>query len=77
MVQPAASAPRPATTADTVADTRRSPGPPAASGDLESVERAMIEQALQKSRYNKAKAARTLGLTPQQLYVRLRRYGLE
>jgi transcriptional regulator with GAF, ATPase, and Fis domain len=55
----------------------RAPGPPAASGDLEVAERAMIERALQQSRFNKSKAAKTLGLTRQQLYVRLRRYGLE
>jgi DNA-binding NtrC family response regulator len=36
----------------------------------------MIEQALQQSRFNKSKAAKSLGLTRQQLYVRLRRYGL-
>ena len=38
--------------------------------------RAMIEQALQKSRFNKSKTAKTLGLTRQQLYVRMRKYGL-
>jgi transcriptional regulator with GAF, ATPase, and Fis domain len=60
-----------------VADRRRAPGPPAAAGDLEIVERATIEKALEQSRFNKSKAARTLGLTRQQLYVRLRRYGIE
>jgi DNA-binding NtrC family response regulator len=49
---------------------------PAPPGDLSSMERAMIEQALQHARFNKSKA-RTLGLTRQQLYVRLRRYGLD
>ena len=47
------------------------------SENLPSVERAMIEQALQNARFNKSKAARTLGLTRQQLYVRMRRHGLE
>jgi DNA-binding NtrC family response regulator len=56
---------------------RRSPGPPASSGDLESSERAIIAQALERSRFNKSKAAKALGLTRHQLYVRLRRYGLE
>jgi transcriptional regulator with GAF, ATPase, and Fis domain len=56
---------------------KRSSSPPAAAGDLEIVERTMIEQALRQSRFNKSKAARALGLTRQQLYVRLRRYGLE
>ncbi len=37
----------------------------------------MIAQALERSRFNKSKAAKALGLTRQQLYVRLRRYGLE
>jgi DNA-binding NtrC family response regulator len=41
------------------------------------MERAMIEQALQNARFNKSKAARALGLTRQQLYVRMRRYSLE
>jgi DNA-binding NtrC family response regulator len=60
-----------------VDSVKRSSSPPAAAGDLEMVERTMIEQALQQSRFNKSKAARALGLTRQQLYVRLRRYGLE
>src|SRR5262249_55755063 len=66
-----------AATLERVGDRRRSPGPPAAAGDLEIVERATIEKALEQSRFNKSKAARTLGLTRQQLYVRLRRYGIE
>ena len=45
--------------------------------DLQSAERAMVEKALKDARYNKAKAARALGLTRTQLYVRLRRHGLE
>jgi transcriptional regulator with GAF, ATPase, and Fis domain len=54
-------------------------GPPAptSAGDLQSLERGMIEQALQTARFNKSKAAKALGLTRQQLYVRMRRYGLE
>jgi transcriptional regulator with PAS, ATPase and Fis domain len=51
------------------------PAPPA--GDLSSMERAMIEQALQNARFNKSKAAKELGLTRAQLYVRMRRHGLE
>jgi DNA-binding NtrC family response regulator len=66
-----------ATPGASAAGNRRSPGPPAAAGDLETAERAMIAQALERSRFNKSKAARDLGLTRQQLYVRLRRYGLE
>jgi two-component system response regulator AtoC len=47
------------------------------AADISRMERAMIEQALQDARYNKSKAAKALGLTRQQLYVRLRRFGLE
>jgi len=44
--------------------------------DLKTVERAMIEKALADARFNKSEAARTLGLTRAQLYVRLRKHGL-
>jgi transcriptional regulator with GAF, ATPase, and Fis domain len=49
--------------------------PPA--GDLHSVERAMIEQALNDARFNKSKAAKALGLTRHQLYIRMRRHGFD
>jgi transcriptional regulator with GAF, ATPase, and Fis domain len=45
--------------------------------DLHDLERRTIEQVLRQTRWNKAKAARQLGLTRSQLYFRLRRYGLE
>ena len=48
--------------------------PPA--GDLASMERAVITRALYAARFNKSKAAKTVGLTRHQLYVRLRKYGL-
>jgi len=50
----------------------------AAPADLHLMrtERAMVEKALKDARYNKSKAARALGLTRTQLYVRLRRHGL-
>jgi transcriptional regulator with GAF, ATPase, and Fis domain len=51
--------------------------PPPAPGDIQSVERAMIEQALASSRFNKSKAAVALGLTRHQLYLRMKKYGLE
>jgi transcriptional regulator with GAF, ATPase, and Fis domain len=35
-----------------------------------------VEKALKDARYNKSGAARALGLTRKQLYVRLRRFGL-
>ena len=36
----------------------------------------MVQKALIAARYNKSDAARALGLTRKQLYVRLRRFGL-
>jgi transcriptional regulator with PAS, ATPase and Fis domain len=50
---------------------------PISSSDVGTVERAMIERAMQQTGWNKSKAARHLGLTRTQLYSRLRRYGLE
>jgi transcriptional regulator with GAF, ATPase, and Fis domain len=47
------------------------------AGDLQSMERSMIEQALQNARFNKSKAAKALGLTRHQLYIRMRKYGFE
>ncbi|MQA30748.1 MAG: GAF domain-containing protein [Luteitalea sp.] len=51
------------------------PNPPPRS-DLKSVERAMVVKALHDAHANKSRAAKLLGLTRAQLYVRLRRYGL-
>ena len=45
--------------------------------DLRVSERRTIEQVLRETGWNKAKAARQLGLTRTQLYVRLRKYDLE
>src|SRR5262249_1551962 len=52
---------------------------PAAPGttDLMTAERAMVQKAMKDARYNKTRAARSLGLTRTQLYVRLRRHGLD
>jgi len=59
----------------------QSPGPDGAASptasDLPSTERAMIEKALIEARFNKSQAAKTLGLSRAQLYVRLKRHGLE
>jgi len=49
----------------------------APAADLSSMEKTMIERALRDARFNKSKAARQLGLSRTQLYVRLRRYGLQ
>ena len=53
------------------------PGAPTGAGSLSSMERALVEQALQNARFNKSQAAKMLGLTRAQLYVRMRRHGLE
>jgi Nif-specific regulatory protein len=45
--------------------------------DLKSVERALIAKALNDAHANKSEAARALGLTRAQLYVRLRKHGLD
>jgi transcriptional regulator with PAS, ATPase and Fis domain len=42
--------------------------------NVKTMERQMIEQVLRESGGNKSKAARKLGLTRKQLYVRLRQY---
>jgi DNA-binding NtrC family response regulator len=51
--------------------------PPASPHHLGSMERQTIENVLRQTDWNKSKTARQLGLTRTQLYVRLRRYGLE
>jgi two-component system NtrC family response regulator len=48
-----------------------------ATTDLNAVERSTIEQVLRECRGNKSKAAKRLGLSRTQLYVRLRKYQLE
>ena len=45
--------------------------------DVSVVERAMIAKVLQECRGNKTKAARRLGLSRTQIYMRIRKYGLE
>ena len=46
-------------------------------GDLNAMERTMIERALLNAKFNKSKAAKALGLTRHQLYIRMRKYGFE
>jgi two-component system response regulator FlrC len=58
------------------APAREAPGTPVAT-DLNSMERSAIEKALLDAKHNKSKAARVLGLTRTQLYVRLRKHGLD
>jgi transcriptional regulator with GAF, ATPase, and Fis domain len=69
---PAPPAPPPASAASAAA-----PAAPSSVTDLETMERAMITQALESARYNKSKAAKALGLTRHQLYIRMRKYGVE
>jgi transcriptional regulator with GAF, ATPase, and Fis domain len=53
------------------------PAAPSVSKDLQTVERRRIEQVLRETDGNKSRTASRLGLTRSQLYVRLRKYGLE
>jgi Nif-specific regulatory protein len=59
------------------ADKPRPAAPFSSSAELKSLERDMIDQALQRFRFNKSKAAKSLGLTRQQLYLRMKKYGLD
>jgi formate hydrogenlyase transcriptional activator len=52
------------------------PRPTSTSTDLRERERSTIEVVLRETDWNKAKAARRLGLTRTQLYVRLRKYDI-
>jgi transcriptional regulator with GAF, ATPase, and Fis domain len=56
---------------------QRTPSAPADTTDLRILERATIERALQDARHNKSQAAKMLGLSRKQLYVRLRQHGLD
>jgi DNA-binding NtrC family response regulator len=67
------SEPASAAASASAADTMRAP----VGRDLKSVERVMIEKALAEARFNKSRAAKSLGLTRAQLYVRMKRHGLE
>jgi transcriptional regulator with GAF, ATPase, and Fis domain len=64
---------------DSVAGPAGGAAAPAGVGgtDLKATERALIERALRDAKFNKSHAARLLGLTRSQLYVRLRQHGLE
>jgi transcriptional regulator with GAF, ATPase, and Fis domain len=55
----------------------RRAAPAAATTDLNAVERETIEQVMRECRGNKSKAAKRLGLSRTQLYVRLRKYHLD
>jgi transcriptional regulator with GAF, ATPase, and Fis domain len=57
-------------------DTPRPTAVQADTTELRVLERAAIERALQEARQNKSHAAKMLGLSRKQLYVRLRQHGL-
>ena len=75
--RPAPAAVRFATPRATPAAATRSTPAVSSASELKSLERDMIEQTLQRVRFNKSKAAKDLGLTRQQLYLRMKKYGLE
>jgi transcriptional regulator with PAS, ATPase and Fis domain len=56
---------------------RMARAPDVVTNDLNVVERDTIERVMRDTRGNKAKAARRLGLSRTQLYVRLRKYDLD
>jgi two-component system response regulator HydG len=56
---------------------RREMRAPVTGTNLHVAERDTIETVLRETDWNKSKAARRLGLTRTQLYVRLRRYQIE
>ena len=74
---PTVAAPSPVPATQIAAAPPMPPAAVASASDLNSIERAMVEHALKTARLNKSKAAKALGLTRQQLYVRMRRYGLD
>src|SRR5262249_4798545 len=48
-----------------------------ASTDLGVLERSTIERVMRDAKWNKVRASRRLGISRTQLYMRLRKYGLE
>lgn len=45
--------------------------------ELKEIEKTRIEEALRRSNYNQAEAARILGITPRQIGYKIRKYGIE
>jgi len=64
-------------TANHLALERTPRAPETETNDLNVVERDTIERVMRDTRGNKSKAARRLGLSRTQLYVRLRKYDLD
>jgi transcriptional regulator with PAS, ATPase and Fis domain len=67
----------PSASAGDSASPNAAPFASASAQDLAAMERTMIEQALAKAKFNKSKAAKAVGLTRHQLYIRMRKYGIE
>jgi transcriptional regulator with GAF, ATPase, and Fis domain len=57
--------------------SRTKPSAAQTTSDLGTVERETIARILRETRGNKSKAAKRLGLSRTQLYLRLKKYGLE
>jgi DNA-binding NtrC family response regulator len=55
---------------------REAPAPASGAARLDAVEKATIEQALQRANNNVSRAAEMLGLTRASLYRRMEKYGL-
>jgi transcriptional regulator with PAS, ATPase and Fis domain len=51
--------------------------PPSSTTDLGTLERHAVERAMRDTGGNKVRAAKQLGITRMQLYVRLRKFGFE
>jgi two-component system response regulator FlrC len=64
-------------TAQHLALERMQPRNASATTDLNTVERRTIEKVMGDTGWNKSQAARRLGLSRTQLYVRLRKYNLD
>jgi two-component system NtrC family response regulator len=56
---------------------RSKPAAAPTTTDLGTFERETIARVMRETRWNKSRAAKRLGLSRTQLYVRLRKYGLE
>jgi transcriptional regulator with GAF, ATPase, and Fis domain len=74
---PIRRAPEVAAVAAPAGETVARAADPSSAAELQEIERAMIQQALEQARFNKSKAAKALGLSRRQLYIRMRRYALE
>jgi transcriptional regulator with GAF, ATPase, and Fis domain len=75
--RPTPAAPDTAAAASAYAAETAASSPSAPPSGLQSMERTAIEQALAAAKFNRSKAAAALGLTRHQLYLRMKKYGLD